>query len=841
MNIISEEMLIGNDFSSMSAEDIKEEKSETSVDFKIPDQSFLSEQKTLDSEISDLNCQSVSKLLAQPHNLEDKAHRKLSIKSELAEYALDDEISTTTVSSLTYVSDTYISDSRTDTTTSEDDYLQQVSTSKLLTQAKDTLKFIELRDASKNLKTLVDKSCIRTSSKSELLQSDFSPDSNVSCAQETQYERSISFSDNAASDVSSECKFEEHVGNLPYDSEKEEHTTESITRSSSSLSKTQELNKNFKQLTSDSRVEHTSSPQSDVTEYTESVSIADSIIESIHLEKRIMEKHLEEKIPFEASDNNILSGKKKFRCTDIDLSQQPKSLISYKKTNEKKYNNAELKAISSSSISKTESSLKGISVTKSSSRKTNIVSKQQDDVEISTSSTSVTKTSSRVYGYMQSTVSRDRKIGKITHIAQRTSRSRNDSESRSVEKRSSSIDCTEKKEKHSDTVEFRKDFEVDAKISIQSQTRKSAKMTENKSKEQFFVKKSDAVKQKLPPAVVQSESDKSSSEKSASIVAMTKSLKDKKNSSLIPIKKEKQKITKIPQQQRQIISKKDDTMSHTEKYVVEKSQQYKSASITKSSKQVQKISVTGTKESDKMTVISRKKKKTERVPKSDSQESFDKVQKIENLSTSTKTPIITSSRTKKSRAISKTTKPMAVTTTTITQADITLRSQSAMYYANKDSITFEHGEIASSMPSSPSHVKRPNSSNGNNVITSEVFTRTVESPKSLEVIYRQPESFHSSKVKYISDVDASFIETTDSSLSDSIALPSSTSEQDPEMKKKSKPSPQSPMETKMPFDLVEGKSRKVDITPMKSEKDESDAVSPQRQKHKFSYEEKDKK
>ena len=64
----------------------------------------------------------------------------------------------------------------------------------------------------------------------------------------------------------------------------------------------------------------------------------------------------------------------------------------------------------------------------------------------------------------------------------------------------------------------------------------------------------------------------------------------------------------------------------------------------------------------------------------------------------------------------------------------------------------------------------------------------------------------------------------------------------------------------MPLDLVEGKPRKADITPMKSEKDENDvitststvnidiesispilefqAVSPQRQKHKFSYEKK---
>jgi hypothetical protein len=291
----------------------------------------------------------------------------------------------------------------------------------------------------------------------------------------------------------------------------------------------------------------------------------------------------------------------------------------------------------------------------------------------------------------------------------------------------------------------------------------------------------------------------------------------------------------------------------------------KSASL-KSSKQVQ-ISASAVlpakQASDKSTVISRKKKKTEKVSRSDSQESLVKVQKYEKVSSSS------SSTSKKVTTTSTATKKLRVSTTATTKPQITEKSdanyrcQSALQYANKDSITFEHGEIATSMPSSPSHIKRPSSSNGNNIITSEVFTRTVESPKSLEVIYRQPDSAHvqsTHRVKYASDVDASFIETTDSSLSDSIALPSSTSDHDAEMKKKVKTiSPQSPKATNIPLDLIEGKSRKADVTTTKIDKDESDvntstvnvdsesispilefqAVSPQRQKHKFAYEMKD--
>jgi hypothetical protein len=449
---------------------------------------------------------------------------------------------------------------------------------------------------------------------------------------------------------------------------------------------------------------------------------------------------------------------------------------------------------------------------------------------------------------MQSTVSRDQKIGKVTQFAQRTSsRSRTESESLSEKK--------EEKQDIIETIEIKKDFEVEAKSSPSPP--KKTRAFDNKTKEGISMRKTESPKRK---STTLSDTDKSSSDKSSTTVSMTKSLKDKKNSSLIPIKRGSTSPAKQPTG----TPKKESVQkSTTTKSQIVSSSSTSSATISKSSKQVQRISTAA---SDKSTVISRKKKKTERVSRSDSQESLDKVQKkIDNVSASS----MPSYRKKHVRTTTTAAKPQK-STTTKTQVDITIRSQSALHYANKDSITFEHGEISSSMPSSPSHVKRPGSSNGNNVITSEVFTRTVDSPKSLEVIFRQPES-HTTRTRYVSDVDASFIETTDSSLSDSIALPSSTSEQDAEQKRKCKASPQSPTATTIPLELIEPKSStkvvktvaaditNVTTTTKKVSSSESDvitsnvvtvesesispilefqAVSPQRQKHKFTYEKK---
>ncbi|ETN60821.1 hypothetical protein AND_007545 [Anopheles darlingi] len=115
--------------------------------------------------------------------------------------------------------------------------------------------------------------------------------------------------------------------------------------------------------------------------------------------------------------------------------------------------------------------------------------------------------------------------------------------------------------------------------------------------------------------------------------------------------------------------------------------------------------------------------------------------------------------------------------------DDAMRCKSAMHYSHyKDAVTFDHAEIPSSLPSSPSRLNK-SSSNSTNVLTSEVFTRTIDASKSIEVIYKQPSTSHelyrkASEYGRYTDSDVHFIETTDSSLSDSIALPSSSSEQE---------------------------------------------------------------
>ncbi|CRK97037.1 CLUMA_CG010350, isoform B, partial [Clunio marinus] len=698
---------VTSSYSSTSYSDIRSTTS-TVISSRMSEHSFVTDSKTVESDSLESNISNVSKLLAQPYNADDdKTSRKQSIKSELSEYMGEDELYSTdiTSSSMTYVSDPL--ESKTDTTTSEDDHMHPL---KSLTQTREALIDYVKEDVTKTVRIGSEKLTSLmsvTSSKSDKQQSDLSPDSFISGPQDTQYERSISFSDNAASDVSSECKFEETVVTLPYDSEKDDHTTESITRSSSSMSKTQELNKNYKQLAQESRIEHTSSPQSDVTEFTESMSIADSVLEGVIADVKAAKalrssvSSVDDRTPDSPKSE---SGKKKLKCTDIVLNKVPKPLMSYKKIEKKDVVETPSK-VQEKETTKTDSKGKSLTITKTSTRKSNIVSKPQTSVEVSKSSTMVTKTTSRVYGYMQSTVSRDQKIGKVTHIAQRsTTHSTSESDSSKVEKKHVFI---EDKKDQIETIEFKQEND-NIKKATPSPTKKSY-VVDNKTRDQSSIQKrftktvpKDTKEKSKSPRISESDKSEKTSSTTSTSTTMSKMLKDKKNSSLIPIKKlsttEKPQTDKAQKQ----ISKKDTSIitsiSENKSHVVEKTSTTKTSSIKKSSKQVQKISST-TKVSDKPTVISRKKKKTERDERSDSQDSLDmkkkvtqKVQKVESVS-------VSSSRKKTSRV-------KAPTTTAITQAEISYRSQSAMHYANKDSITFQHDEIPSSMPSSPNHDER---------------------------------------------------------------------------------------------------------------------------------------
>lgn len=105
-------------------------------------------------------------------------------------------------------------------------------------------------------------------------------------------------------------------------------------------------------------------------------------------------------------------------------------------------------------------------------------------------------------------------------------------------------------------------------------------------------------------------------------------------------------------------------------------------------------------------------------------------------------------------------------------------------------------------------------SNSRKVLTSEVFTKTFGPDKPLEVVYRQPEfdvehhtimsvrppSTSGDQQRCLNEYDVSFIDTTDSSLSDSIALPMFGTG---EPERLLAASPGSPKPTRSPLALIE--------------------------------------
>uniref|UniRef100_A0A1I8Q3J3 Uncharacterized protein n=1 Tax=Stomoxys calcitrans TaxID=35570 RepID=A0A1I8Q3J3_STOCA len=118
---------------------------------------------------------------------------------------------------------------------------------------------------------------------------------------------------------------------------------------------------------------------------------------------------------------------------------------------------------------------------------------------------------------------------------------------------------------------------------------------------------------------------------------------------------------------------------------------------------------------------------------------------------------------------------------------------------------------ARSMRSNESTKSSSSSAGSRKVLTSEVFTKTCGPDKPFEVIYRQPDVDYMSimrpqsvEQRCVYEHDVSFIDTTDSSLSDSVALPIFTSDQD----RLCMASPGSPKPTRSPFALIEETLRK---------------------------------
>ncbi|XP_018788918.1 PREDICTED: uncharacterized protein LOC108968970 isoform X4 [Bactrocera latifrons] len=120
----------------------------------------------------------------------------------------------------------------------------------------------------------------------------------------------------------------------------------------------------------------------------------------------------------------------------------------------------------------------------------------------------------------------------------------------------------------------------------------------------------------------------------------------------------------------------------------------------------------------------------------------------------------------------------------------------------------DDAEITRSFKSTESTKSSTSSSGSRKVLTSEVFTKTFGPDKAFEVIYRQPDSDMdsasivrppSADQRCTNEFDVSFIDTTDSSLSDSVALPMFNTEQDRLLAA----SPSSPKATRSPLALIE--------------------------------------
>lgn len=105
-----------------------------------------------------------------------------------------------------------------------------------------------------------------------------------------------------------------------------------------------------------------------------------------------------------------------------------------------------------------------------------------------------------------------------------------------------------------------------------------------------------------------------------------------------------------------------------------------------------------------------------------------------------------------------------------------IRSQSVIPSSYND--LAEDGRKSSSptsLPGSPIRIRCTNG--GTKILTSEVFTRTQNHTGSIEVIYRQPYENIKRVVSALkNEGEMSLIDTTDSSLSESVALPSSPSD-----------------------------------------------------------------
>uniref|UniRef100_A0A4Y0APA7 Uncharacterized protein n=3 Tax=Anopheles funestus TaxID=62324 RepID=A0A4Y0APA7_ANOFN len=591
----------------------------------------------------------------------------------------------------------------------------------------------------------------------------------------TEYERSVSLSDNAASDYSNESATKY---NLPYDTESDGYdaSTQIIKRKGI---KSQECVAEPKQVKSTKLISvdqrhGSASPQSDITEYTESVSYVDSIIDSTNYGSALKQKEVQQdsftketlKDAYDVDvKQNVLTADHEIALpldtsrkapSESDESTQvkrrPKSKTTVTKVNLHKQTPIEISKRSS----------KVVDIRMGTAESTVTVTKS------TTTSSRISTTSTRTHGYMQSTLSRDQKMLRPLSLTDSTHSSPSKTSHRTATTSQS----------------------ISTYSPAHSAERKSAKSSKATSQStQGLQEASGTIKhgasgtnlRKLEPKDTKPTTKSSTSRATSTVIATSSTVSSSSVSSQNRLSRStvttapRKSATKFDSKEHHVVKKADKEQAN----LVTKSTLPAAVKISKDrvNKSLIPVKVQSSKRDSTPSPSRVSKSKSKPVTVSKSSE-----RKMPKPSTTSEKAVE-----KKDQSVQLITKSIPKVTTTVRKEsskqilDDVYRCKSAMHYSYKDAVTFDHAEVPSSLPSSPSRLNK-SSSNSTNVLTSEVFTRTIDSSKSIEVIYKQPSTSHElyrrvNEYRY-NDVDMNFIETTDSSLSDSIALPSSSSEQE---------------------------------------------------------------
>ncbi|EAT36332.1 AAEL011569-PA [Aedes aegypti] len=591
----------------------------------------------------------------------------------------------------------------------------------------------------------------------------------------TEYERSVSLSDKAASDFSTESATKY---NLPYDTESDSH--EAVTSVQKSRDESQEMKmvKPAKLMSIDPRHE-SASPQSDVTEYTESVSYVESIIDSTNYDSALKQREKLQLEQLQKQEEKKDAQEKLFLEKTQLIKEEKEKSISKKQILEKK-ETSQTKKKSKPKATITKINLQNqapIEISKQSTKTVDIKSGSKS-VEYMTS-TSRTTTVSRTYsttrthGYMQSTLSRDQKVLKPLTLSESTHSSPVKSSHRSTTSTTVVQSSTERRAKSSrDTSSGRTDMAATKSLS------KSEPISSSAVKKQEPKPLVHSTKPSKPSTDRFERTGRSSSSSVTS--STTRSQRGRKVTTETVDKQEP--VKKADKEQANLVTKTTVSTSKSTKERTNKSLIPVKVSSSKGTPKKEALTKT-------LAEKSPVKKPAKTIIEVQPQETvIVKTSKSTTIDTALMAPAAKIGFVKTAPRVTRT-----VHTSGDSKRDDTYRCKSAMHYSYKDAVTFDHAEIPSSLPSSPSRLNKI-SSNSTNVLTSEVFTRTIDSSKSIEVIYRQP-STSNELIRKINEYRYNDIDlTTDSSLSDSIALPSSSSEHESDVlgKRKRSGSPASP-------------------------------------------------